>query len=201
MARENYTAFSLSKNDILLHYEELGEIDIKISITLQLVADYIQSFSGVSKEYAKKEALSMRDPIKGWAAVMDDDERFYGWCKYQFFNLATKRRAQNRECALFWVENGSVRINNLKTKESALRAFKRLAGADRSACVYLKKTNGRGLWQNPWLKHRADELIKYVEEKYLEKEPDELTKCRRQRCVPSCEKCLRFETCATRRKK
>ena len=75
---------SLTKNDILLRYEELNGFDYKLRITESVVASYIQVTTSASEQFAMKQALEMRDPMLGWAMVMDQDERFYEWCKRVF---------------------------------------------------------------------------------------------------------------------
>lgn len=199
---EGGMTMEMSKNDILLHYEELGDIDLKISISLQLVAEYFQAFTGSSMSYAKKMAMELRDPTKGWAEVMDQDERFYVWCKNRYFGKATKRRSQNRECVVYWLNAGKLHELHTPTKDAATRVFNRVSVNHESAAVYLKSADGKRVSLNPWLRKNAEPIIVLVDKMRLSRlEDDEVSLCRRNRQVKCCEQCLRYEDCQTWRKK
>lgn len=189
----------LGINDIVLTYEHLDGFEYKLNITLFIVTKYIQATTGATEFYARKKAMEMRDPILGWALVMERDDRFYEWCKRRFYAKAISKKSKNKHFVMLWLdENENVQRDDYNTKASANEAYRRKALQGHPVAVFIRQTNGelRGapIWRN-----KAEPLL-YKAKDLINKYGDDgksavAARCRKNREVKSCKMCCRYVTC------
>ena len=192
---------NLTKNDILLRYEELNGFDYKLRITESVVAAYIQVTTSASEQFAMKQALEMRDPMLGWAMVMDQDERFYEWCKRVFKKDAIAAYNDRKKTfVVFFVDEGKLKAAEFKRVKAAFDYYDHLAKEKLPCAVYVRNM-GR-LHENPIRQKNKPEEIRRKVHAMIHNGLDNQSaagKCRLNRGVASCQECLRYETCRTRR--
>lgn len=154
----------LGKNDILLHYEDLGDYDLKIQIDVALVTEYVRKTTGLFYPDAEREARKMRNPKIGWAMVMDDDERFYEWCKYRFRNIALSKRAKKKGFALYTVsKTGKIVERKYRSEFLAIEAYEIAKERDEQVVLFKITLSGER-YSDPYRKHNCDKVLELLRE-------------------------------------
>lgn len=191
---------NLTKNDILVRYEELNGYDYKFRISEKIVAAYIVAYSGVSDQSAMAMALEMRDPELGWAMVMDQDERFYEWVKRVFKQDALDAfHNRRKEYVVFWGESEKLKQADFKRIKYAFDCYKEKTSKGFPCAVYVR--NNGTLHCNPIRQKNkpydlTDKVRALVNNGLDDK--SECGRCRISRGVKSCKECCRYRDCRTR---
>ena len=189
----------IDADEILLHYEEYGGIDIKMRITSHIVAMYLMDCDGVSESYARKAAFEMRDPMNGWAVVMDQDERFYVWCKHRKKNIDMALNAIGAKVTYaicYETKAKQMKIAVYHRLDRANAAMNGLSDKGLTAAMF-KKVYGGTYRVNPIRRKKCDEA--FLEMAYavlVRKDLSALKEgakadCRKRRAVNSCRECSR----------
>lgn len=120
----------VGKNQMLLRYDWSGTTDFILTITKEMVAVYIMRTSPANYSDAFRQATIMKaSDIRGWQAIMDQDERFYEYvksmkrseCKRLYERYKPKPRT---EYVLTWL-NGRICMKSFRSLVAAKKSFER----------------------------------------------------------------------------
>lgn len=187
----------LTKDEILLHYEELGDFDYKIKVTLYLVGLYIQATSGCSEWIARKAAECLQSE-EGWAKVLDQDERFYVWCKNRFINKAMTAKGKKRKTIVYWIDKeGVFKKCECQSLQHGLRVFARLSQNVNEIALYKFALDDKTMYSSPLRRKKATKLLDMVEAIRLHdlheaQYRERVERCQRHNKLERCEDCEKF---------
>lgn len=185
----------LGPNDILLHYEEYGGLDIKVTIRKWMVVRYLMTVHRWSESRARFHANLIYKSNSGVRKAMGGDERFYEWMKADNDATAKKRFIPERSFIVCWLK-GDEYNEAILTRERAAMSFFAAKKKQGLPCAMFDRVLDHKwrtipIRKSVWSQEVIDMFYdRWIPEKNANVSIEE--RCRKNRGVQKCENCLRF---------
>ena len=190
----------IESDEMLLHYEEYGGVDVKVRITANTVALYLMDKEGMSEFVARAKSKEMKPEGMSWPELLDQDERFYIWLKERRPNKekAMKTFAHKYTYAVCYKgEDGSMEIETFYRFDRAKNLYLSISGLKRPVAIFAKMYEGQ-YHTNPLRKHYVDETfienaLKHLGSTAFHTVEGDRAQCRKTRHIRKCADCLRYK--------